>query len=96
MTLRTPLLVVAALSLSGPVFAGEVKTYQVTGPVLDVTADSITVQKGKDPWQIGRGADTKTNGDVKKGDKVTVMYRMTATSIETKSDAGGKAPAKKH
>ena len=91
MTLRTPLLTLAALALAWPVLAAEVKTYQVTGPVLDVSPDSITVQKGKDPWQIGRSADTKTTGDVKKGDKVTVMYRMTATSIEDKSGAA-KAP----
>ena len=93
MTLRTPLLALATLALSGPVLGADLKTYQVTGPVLDVSADSITVQKGKDPWQIGRAADTKTSGDVKKGDKVTVMYRMTATSIDVKP-AGGKAPAK--
>ena len=86
MTLRFPLLAIAALSLSGPVLAADLKTY-------DVTADTITVQKGKDAWQIGRGADTKTTADVKKGDKVTVMYRMTATAIEVKP-ATGKAPAK--
>ena len=80
-----------AAFLGGSAFAADVKTYQVTGPVLDVSADSITVQKGKESWQIAKGADTKMSGDVKKGDKVTVMYRMTATSVEAKSGA----PAKK-
>jgi len=74
--------------------AGDVKTYQVTGPVLSVSDSAITVQKGKDPWEIAKGADTKTTGDVKVGDKVTIMYRMTATSIEAKP-AGGKAAKKK-
>ena len=70
------------------------KTYQVTGPVVDVGADSITVQKGKENWQIGRSAATKGGADVKKGDKVTVYYTMTATEIEAKG-AGAAKPATK-
>ena len=81
-----------AVLLAAPLFAAAPKTYQVTGPVLEVGSDAITVQKGKEKWQIARTPDTKLSGDVKKGDKVTVMYRMTATSIEVKS--GAKAPAK--
>jgi hypothetical protein len=89
---RTLGLALAALLLAGPAFAGS-KTYQVTGPVVDVTADSITVQKGKENWEIAKDASTKTSGEVKKGDKVTVMYRMTAASIEAKGAA--KPAAKK-
>ncbi len=85
------LLAAALLALSGAALAGQAKTYQVTGPVVDVTADTITVKKGSDNWEIGKTADTKGGGDVKKGDKVTVMYRMTAASIEGKA----AAPAKK-
>jgi hypothetical protein len=83
--MRTVALLIAAglLALSTSATAGP-KEYQVTGPVLDVTTDTITVQKGKDKWELGRSADTKTTGDVKKGDKVTIMYKMTATSIEVK------------
>ena len=39
-----------------------------------------------------RTADTKGGADVKKGDKVTVKYTMTATSIEAK---GAEKAAKK-
>jgi hypothetical protein len=95
MNLRTGLLAVAVLGLSGPVLAAEMKTYQVTGPVTDVSPDAISVKKGADIWQLGRGADTKVTGDVKKGDKVTVMYRMTATSIEVKGAAASGKPAAK-
>jgi opacity protein-like surface antigen len=95
MTTRTLFLAVAALSLSTAALAADVKTYQVTGPVLDMTADTITVQKGKDKWEIGKGADTKMTGDVKTGDKVTIMYRMTATSIEAKGGAT-KSSTKSH
>ena len=80
---------VAALAFltlpAAPVFAGQPKTYQVTGPVVDVTPDTITVQKGRENWEIGKTSDTKVTGDVKNGEKVTVTYRMTATSIEWKA-----------
>lgn len=89
---RSLLALPLALGLSAPAVAAEVNTYQVTGPVLEVGSDAITVQKGKEKWQIARTPDTKLSGEVKKGDKVTVMYRMTATSIEVKS--GAKSPAK--
>ena len=61
------------------------KGYQVTGPVLDVTATSITVQKGKDKWEIAVDPSTKSVPGVKKGDQVTVYYTMTATDIEAKA-----------
>lgn len=93
--MRTSALFVAlGLTLSTAAFAADAKTYQVTGPVVSVTNDTITVMKGKDKWEIGKDASTKTTGDVKEGDKVTVMYRMTATSIEAKAGAakkGGKS-----
>ncbi len=77
---------VAGQALAGP------KSHQVTGPVVDVTADVITVQKGKDNWEIARSSATKGPADVKKGDKVTVYYTMTATEIEAKG--GGTAKKK--
>ena len=71
-----------------------VKTYQVTGPVLELTNDKITVQKGKDKWEIARDAATKVTGDLKPGAKVTIMYTMKADSIEVKA-AGKKEEGKK-
>jgi hypothetical protein len=70
-------------------FAAEVKSYQVTGPVVSVSDSAITVKKGNDNWEIAKSAETKSTGDVKVGDKVTIMYRMSATSIEAKP-AGAK------
>ncbi|HXI55568.1 MAG TPA: hypothetical protein VNO55_05890, partial [Polyangia bacterium] len=62
--------------LTAPTFAAD-KTYQVTGPVLEVTDASVTVQKGKEKWQIARDKDTKVTGELKVGAKVTIQYRMT-------------------
>lgn len=69
------------------------KTYQVTGPVLEVKDDMIVVQKGNEKWQIAKDKDTKITGDPKVGSKVTIMYSMKAASIEAK-DAAAK-PEKK-
>jgi hypothetical protein len=69
---------------------GSLNTYQVTGPVLEMDDSSITVQKGKERWQLGRDSSTQVNGDLKVGSKVTAQYRMIATSIEVKPDKGSK------
>lgn len=68
------------------------KDYQVTGPIVDVKDDVIIVKKGNENWEIARDKDTKAGGEVKKGDRVTIKYRMIATSIESKS--GGKTKEK--
>jgi predicted tellurium resistance membrane protein TerC len=59
--------------------------YQVTGPVLEVTDTKIVVEKDKEKWEIARDKDTKGDKNIKKGDRVTIQYRMTATEIESKS-----------
>ncbi|HAM50677.1 MAG TPA: hypothetical protein DCP92_08295 [Nitrospiraceae bacterium] len=69
-------------------------TYQVTGPVLEMTNDSITVQKGKEKWEIARDKDTKVTGDLKVGSKVTIHYTMKATSVDVKGEEK-KAEGKK-
>jgi len=86
-------LVSAASLLALPAAAETAKTYQVTGPVLEVSPTMIAVQKGKDRWEIARDGSTKMPADVKVGDKVTIEYRMTATSVEVKPAA--KKGAKK-
>lgn len=68
------------------------KTYQVTGPVLEINDKTIVVQKGKEKWELQRDAATKGAADIKVGDKVTIEYTMTAVTIEGK---GAKAAAEK-
>jgi plastocyanin len=80
----------AALVLPGAALAEH--TYQVTGPVVSSTADSITVKKGSENWEVARG-DDKT--DVKPGDKVTITYTMTAKKVEVKSASSSTKKAKK-
>ncbi|MBS1785588.1 MAG: hypothetical protein JST24_09200 [Acidobacteria bacterium] len=77
------LLLASAFFGASVLAAAGAKTYQVTGPVTEVQGDVVTVQKGKDLWQINVPAGTA----VKKGDKVTITYTMTATKVEVKGGA---------
>ena len=89
------LLLIGLVMMAGT-FAFAAKSYQVTGVVLDVKADTIIVDKKGEKFEIAWPANTKLAGGtaVKKGDKVTVYYTMSATEAEIKS-ADPKAPAKK-
>ena len=87
------LVAVAALALNSAALAGA-KTYQVTGPVVDVNDKMITVMKGKDKWEIDRDTATKVHGDVKVGDKVTINYTMTAKDVEVKAENAAKKDEK--
>jgi hypothetical protein len=76
--------------------AGAPKSYQVTGPVLEFDGDHITVLKGKDEkHEIAFDKDVKvTGGEIKKGAKVTVQYKMIAVSVEVKEPPKAEKPAK--
>jgi hypothetical protein len=46
----------------------------MTGKIIAVTSDKITVQSGKEVWDISLTATTKVSGDQKVGSTVTVTY----------------------
>lgn len=75
-------------------FAAGPKSYQVTGPVLELTKDKIVVKKGSDKWEIALNPSKPVPTGLKVGDKVTVEYTMKATDIKVK-DTGKKAEKKK-
>ena len=85
--------VMIALFLS-TVSLAAAKDYQVTGPVVDVKDDVIIVKKGTENWEIDRDKNTKTTGEIKKGDRVMIKYKMTATSIESKDSKAKTDKAK--
>ena len=55
--------IIASMLLAGTALAA--KTYQVTGPVLEVSESIIAVQKGKDRWELNRDSNTKMGAAVK-------------------------------
>lgn len=83
--MRSAVVLAALLMAAGLAWAGE-KTYQVTGPVLELTDKTIVVQKGDEKWVLNRSADTKVAGELKVGAKVTIKYTMTATDVEVKAE----------
>lgn len=81
----------ACLALGNALYAGPTKTYQVTGPILEMNDEMIAVQKGKDRWEIARNASTKADGAMKVGDKVTITYTMSAINVEATAGKGDSA-----
>ncbi|MFA7159862.1 MAG: hypothetical protein WC299_11220 [Kiritimatiellia bacterium] len=95
--LKTAALVVSLIAC-GAMFshaAPAAKSYQVTGKVVEMTDAKIVVEKPDgDKWEISRTADTKCE-DVKVGDKVTVMYTMTAKSVSAKAEGAAEKKEEK-
>jgi hypothetical protein len=81
------------LALSSTTFAGA-KSYQVTGPIVEVNDSMIVVTKGKERFEIDRDSNTKVTGDLKVGEKVTIMYTLTAKEVEVKADKSAMKDAK--
>jgi ribosomal 50S subunit-recycling heat shock protein len=81
------LIAVVTLALSGATFGAGVSDYQVTGPVTEVDSSKIVLEKGakKERFEIARDSNSKADTEPKVGDKVTVHYTMTATTIEVKA-----------
>lgn len=67
--------------------AKKAKEYQVTGPVVSVDDNVVTIQKDDEKWEIELGADVKVDGKLKPGEKVTIYYHMVAGKVEKKGDA---------
>ncbi len=79
-----------ALFIAGSVFAAAEKTYQVTGPILEVTDSTIIVDKKGEKWEVSKDAASVVHGELKKGAKVTIKYKMVATDVEVKTEAKKK------
>ncbi len=75
------LAVVAVMIMATMAFAG--KTYQFTGRVLEVK-DNVVVDKNGDKFRMAKDANTKVNGDLMVGAKVTVKYESRAAELEVK------------
>jgi hypothetical protein len=88
--------VVAGLLLPASAMAKKAKEYQVTGPVVSVEDNIVTIQKDDEKWEIELGADTKVEGKLKAGEKVTIYYHMVANKVDRKGEpAKGAKDTKK-
>ena len=84
------------MGLSGAAFGAGVSDYQVTGPITEVDSSKIVLEKGakKERFEIARDSNTKADTEPKVGDRVTVHYTMTATTIEAKAAKAEKGAKK--
>jgi hypothetical protein len=85
----------AAVAILGAAlgWAAAAASYQKTGTVKEVSADSFTLDLGKEAWRFYTDGTTAGKDALKAGDKVTVTYKQVATKIESKGTS--KASAKK-
>ena len=60
------------------------RSYQVTGPLVTLNDDVITVAKDNEQWEMRRNSETKINGQLAIGSRVSVVYKMSAMSIDVK------------
>jgi len=86
MTKKT-LVITLGAALAGTVigWAAAAATYQKTGVVKEVAADSFTLELGKEgEWRFYTDGTTQGKDAVKAGQKITVTYKQLATKIEAK------------
>jgi hypothetical protein len=83
--------VTAAMLFAGlalPAAALAAKSYQVTGPVVQLTEKTIIVQKDDEKWEIERTPETKVEGGkLEVGQRVTVHYEMIARQVAVRGVA---------
>jgi len=88
------LAVLAATAILGAAlgWAAAAASYQKTGVVKEVAADSFTLDLGKEEWRFYTDGGTAGKEALKAGDKVTVTYKQVATKIEGKGGDKKDAP----
>jgi len=65
----------------------DLKKYRVTGPILDIYENIISIQKGNEKWELDCETLTKITDVIKRGVKVTMVYQLIAREIEVKANA---------
>jgi uncharacterized protein YxeA len=71
---------------------------KATGELVKITAESVVIKRGKGEMVITRDAATNIAQNLKVGEKVTVEYKMIATSVavkDTKTSKTKKSTKKK-
>ena len=74
-SIKAALCAAVLFTASSSLFAADAKTYQVTGPVLNLTPTTITVQKGDDKWEIAAARAQKSPVILKSGPRSPFITR---------------------
>ena len=81
---KVVLLISVIFLMAAVAYAAQDGVRKATGELVKITAESIVIKKGKGEMVIVRDASTNVAGNLKVGEKVTVQYKMIATSVAVK------------
>lgn len=84
------LLISVIFLMTAVAYAAQDGIRKATGELVKITAESIVIKKGKGEMVITRNASTNVAGNLKVGEKVTVEYKMIATSVAVKDTKTSK------
>jgi hypothetical protein len=70
------LLLVASASIAAP------ERYQMTGPITEITDEKIVIEKDGVSREFKRAPETKVEGYMKVGEKITVRYELVAVTVD--------------
>jgi RNase P/RNase MRP subunit p29 len=84
------LLICAIFLMTAVAYAAQDGIRKATGELVKITAENVVIKRGKGEMVIARDASTNVAGNLKVGEKVTVEYKMIATSVAVKDKTTAK------
>jgi len=87
---KVVLLISIIFLMTAVAYAAQDGIRKATGELVKITAESVVIKRGKGEMVITRDPSTNVTGNLKVGEKVTVEYKMIATSVAVKDLASSK------
>ncbi len=92
---KVVLLISIIFLMTAVAYAAQDGIRKATGELVKITAESVVIKKGKGEMVITRDPSTNVTGNLKVGEKVTVEYKMIATSVAVKDPTSSKKKSTK-
>jgi len=92
---KVVLLISIIFLMTAVAYAAQDGIRKATGELVKITAESVVIKRGKGEMVITRDPSTNVTGNLKVGEKVTVEYKMIATSVAVKDLKSSKKKSTK-
>jgi len=92
---KAVLLISIIFLMTAVAYAAQDGIRKATGELVKITAESVVIKRGKGEMVITRDPSTNVTGNLKVGEKVTVEYKMIATSVAVKDQTSSKKKSTK-
>jgi len=92
---KAVLLISIIFLMTAVAYAAQDGIRKATGELVKITAESVVIKRGKGEMVITRDPSTNVTGNLKVGEKVTVEYKMIATSVAVKDLTSSKKKSTK-